>query len=210
MVQGTIAVIDYGGGNLGSLLGALERRGAAFVTTDDPERVRAADAAIFPGDSAFEATMQALAKRRLDAAIIDLVADGKPLLGICIGMQILFEASTEHGSCTGLSVFPGTVKRFSAGPRIPHIGWNTLERVVAHPFTAGVARGAYAYFMHSYRAPLGAATLAVTEHGERFASIVARGNVLGTQFHPEKSRTTGARLLDNFIGIVDAAGRARA
>jgi glutamine amidotransferase len=196
-----IAVVDYGGGNMGSLISALERRGADFIVTDDPETVAGAKAAILPGDGAFGATMEALRTRGLDAAIRASIAAGRPFLGICVGMQLLYERSSEHGTHAGLGVLPGSIARFSAAPRVPHMGWNELEVVAGHPFVRGLASGAYAYFLHSYRAEVDESTLAATVHGERFAAIVARDNVMATQFHPEKSQSTGARLLDNFIAL---------
>lgn len=196
-----LAVIDYGGGNLGSLVAALERRGALFEVTADPTRVADADAAIFPGDGAFGATMDALRARGLDAAIRRLVERERAFLGICVGMQVLYESSTEFGAGPGLGILPGTVSRFENAPRVPHMGWNQLERVAEHPFLEGIGRDEYAYFLHSYRAPVGPATVAAATHGERFSAIVARRNVMGTQFHPEKSRETGARLLDNFLRL---------
>ncbi len=201
-----IAVVDYGGGNLGSLISALERRGADFRVSADPAVVAAARAAILPGDGAFAATMNALRERGLDAAVLAAIAAGKPFLGICVGMQILYEGSDEHGAHAGLGVFPGLVSRFTRAPRVPHMGWNELEIVAGHPFVRGVPSGAYAYFLHSYRAGVDALTLAAATHGERFAAIVARGNVMATQFHPEKSQTTGAVLLDNFIALARADG----
>jgi glutamine amidotransferase len=197
-----LAVIDYGGGNLGSLLAALRRRDAAFAVTDDAATLAQADAAILPGDGAFAATMQALRDRGLDRAILQHIAGGKPFLGICVGMQILFEASDEFGHAQGLGVLQGHVSRFTAAaPRVPHMGWNDLELCVEHPFVEGLALQPFAYFLHSYRAPVGPDTVAACTHGERFSAIVARGNVMGTQFHPEKSRRTGARLLDNFLKL---------
>lgn len=194
-----IAVIDYGGGNVGSLASSLTRRGAAFVVTDNPEEVAASDAVILPGDGAFAATMRALAERGLDHAVREIVARERPFLGICVGMQVLFESSDEHEHCPGFGYLAGCVTRLRHAPRVPHMGWNDLEMVREHPFTAGVRSGAYVYFLHSYRAPVSAATVAATTHGERFASVVAERNIVGTQFHPEKSQTTGARLLDNFV-----------
>jgi len=196
-----IAVVDYGGGNLGSLISALERRGASFVVSEDAEVVAAADAAILPGDGAFAATMAALRARGLDAAVQATIAAGRPFLGICVGMQILYESSAEHGEHAGLGVFPGRISRFSGAPRTPHMGWNELEFVRDHPFVRGVPAGSYAYFLHSYRADVGDTTLAASEHGGRFSAIVARDNVMATQFHPEKSQATGAALLDNFIAL---------
>ena len=199
-----IAVIDFGGGNLGSLISALGRRGAEFVVTADPAEVRAANAAILPGDGAFGATMLALRERGLDAAILDVIDSERPFLGICVGMQVLYERSEEFGEHAGLGTFPGTVGRFEQAPRVPHMGWNQLELTNEHPFVRGLGDDAYAYFLHSFRAPVDSVTIAACTHGERFSAIVARGNVMATQFHPEKSQRTGAVLLDNFIAISTA------
>jgi len=196
-----LTVIDYGGGNLGSLLAALRLRRAAFRITDDPDVLAVSDCAVLPGDGAFAATMQALAERRLDQAILAHIRAGKPFLGICVGMQILFEQSDEFGSARGLGVFPGRVSRFVSAPRIPHMGWNNLEVCASHRFVDGLDAQPYAYFLHSYRAAVGPDTAAACTHGERFSAIVARENVMGTQFHPEKSQRTGARLLDNFLAL---------
>ena len=197
-----IAVIDYGGGNLGSLLAALRRRGAPFTIVDDAWQLEAADAAVLPGDGAFGVTMLALRERELDRAISTHIARGKPFLGICVGMQVLFEESEEFGNSAGFGVFRGRVARFShAAPRVPHIGWNQLDICGAHPFVGNLEARPFAYFMHSYRAGVGPDTLAACTHGERFSAVVARGNVMGTQFHPEKSQDTGAKLLDNFLAL---------
>jgi glutamine amidotransferase len=200
-----LAVIDYGGGNLGSLLAALQRRNARFIVTADPALVARADAAVLPGDGAFAATMDALRARRLDHAIREHISTGKPFLGICVGMQILFEDSDEFGYAPGLGVLNGHVARFADAPRVPHMGWNRLEVTSQHPFVTGLGEEPYAYFLHSYRAPVGEDTVAAATHGERFSAIVARGNVMGTQFHPEKSRHTGARLIDNFLHFAGEA-----
>ncbi len=170
--------------------------------TADPDAVVHAPAAILPGDGAFGATMDALRERGLDRAVRELVARGTPFLGICVGMQILYERSDEHGSFEGLGIFPGMVHRFKGAPRVPHMGWNELELVREHPFVRGLGANEYVYFLHSYCAEVGDDTLAATTHGERFASIVARDNVMATQFHPEKSQATGAKLLDNFLAIL--------
>lgn len=161
---------------------------------------------ILPGDGAFGATMDALRSRGLDRVIERAVEQSVPFLGICVGMQVLYESSNEHGVSRGFGVFPGEVRRFSAAPRVPHMGWNDLEVVSPHPFVNGLKSGEYAYFLHSYCAPVGPNTLAACTHGERFAAIVARGNVMATQFHPEKSQDTGAKLLDNFLAIAAAGG----
>ena len=196
-----LVVIDYGGGNIGSLVAALERRGAAFTLTGDPAVVAAADAAILPGDGAFGATMDALRSAGLDVAIESLIAAGKPFLGICVGMQVLFESSDEYGGATGLGVFAGHVRRFTNTPRVPHMGWNDLRIAGNHPFVAGLRGGEYAYFLHSYRVAQSDATVATCDYGGDFAAVVARGNVMATQFHPEKSQRTGGILLDNFLAL---------
>jgi len=175
-----LAVVDYGGGNIGSLLSALARRNVDAVLTDDPAIVARADAAILPGDGAFGATMTMLAERGLDAAVREFCAAGKPFLGICVGMQILFEDSDEYGIHAGLGLLPGRVSRFKRAPRVPHMGWNDLQIERAHPFIAGLVGGEY------------------------FSAIVARDNLMATQFHPEKSARTGGLLLDNFLRIAAA------
>lgn len=197
-----IAVVDFGGGNLGSLRSGLERRGASFVVTGDPDEVDRGSAAVLPGDGAFGATMEALAERGLDEALWRLIGSGKPFLGICVGMQLLYERGLEHATFEGLGVLPGTVIRFQNAPRVPHMGWNQLEIVREHPFTRGIESGDYVYFLHSYHADSAENALAVCDYGERFPAVVAHENVMGTQFHPEKSQATGAILLDNFLAIV--------
>ena len=201
MTAPKIAVIDYGGGNVGSLVAALEKRGAPFALTQDPRDVERAQAAILPGDGAFGATMDALRERGLDGAIRRTIGAGRPFLGICVGMQVLFHSSDEYGGAAGLGILPGEVRRFTGAPRVPHMGWNDLVIERTHPFVDGIASGAWAYFLHSYRVGATDALVASCDYGERFAAVVARDNVMATQFHPEKSRTTGARLLDNFLAI---------
>ncbi|HEV2643285.1 MAG TPA: imidazole glycerol phosphate synthase subunit HisH [Candidatus Elarobacter sp.] len=196
-----IAVVDYGGGNVGSLVAALQRRDADFALTEDAGVVERAEAAILPGDGAFGATIDALRERGLDGAVRAVIAAGRPFLGICVGMQVLFDSSDEYGGTVGLRILPGDVRRFTAAPRIPHMGWNDLVMERTHPFVDGLASGAWAYFLHSYRVETTDTLVASCEYGERFAAIVARDNVMATQFHPEKSRTTGGRLLDNFLRI---------
>jgi len=201
MAQARLVVIDYGGGNIGSLVSALERRGARFDLSADPAVVGLADAAILPGDGAFGATMRALNERGLDRAIRAHVEAGKTFLGICVGMQALFESSDEYGGHAGLGLLPGTVRRFVSSPRVPHMGWNDLAVEGEHPFIRGLSAGEYVYFLHSYRVVDSPDVVASAEYGERFAAIVARDNVMATQFHPEKSARTGGLLLDNFLRI---------
>lgn len=204
MADPSIAVIDYGGGNVGSLVAALERRDADFVLTGDPDVVARAHAAILPGDGAFGATMDALRERGLDGAVRATVAARRPFLGICVGMQVLFDSSDEYGGAVGLGIVPGDVRRFTGAPRVPHMGWNELTIEHEHPFVDGVASGSWAYFLHSYRVLETDALIASCDYGERFAAIVARDNVMATQFHPEKSHLAGGRLLDNFLRIAAA------
>ncbi|MEA2718791.1 MAG: imidazole glycerol-phosphate synthase subunit HisH [Candidatus Eremiobacteraeota bacterium] len=204
MTAPKIAVIDYGGGNVGSLVAALERRDAPFVLTEDPRDVERAEAAILPGDGAFGATMDALRERGLDVAIRRTIAAGRPFLGICVGMQVLFDSSDEYGGAAGLGILPGEVRRFTGAPRVPHMGWNDLVIARTHPFVDGVESGAWAYFLHSYRVGATDALVASCDYGERFAAVVAHDNVMATQFHPEKSRTTGGLLLDNYLRIAAA------
>ncbi len=194
-----IAVLDYGGGNVGSLLAALARCGAQAALTGDPQVLASASAAILPGDGAFGATMDALRERGLVEPVQRHIKQGKPFLGICVGMQILFERSTEFGGAQGLGFFSGAVSRFEHAPRVPHMGWNSLDEVGGHPLVLRLGEEPYAYFLHSYRAPVTSDTVATSTHGERFSAIVARGSVMGTQFHPEKSQAAGARLLENFL-----------
>jgi glutamine amidotransferase len=200
MTARTIAVIDYGGGNIGSLLAALERRGADFVLTEDPAVIERAGATILPGDGAFGATVDALRERGFDRVIHSAIDARRPFLGICVGMQVLFDSSDEFGGAAGLGILPGHVRRFTT-PRVPHMGWNELVIERTHPFVAGLASGAWAYFLHSYRVADSDALVASCDYGERFAAIVARDNLMATQFHPEKSQTTGGVLLDNFLRI---------
>jgi glutamine amidotransferase len=202
-----LAVVDYGGGNLGSLVSALRRRNAPFEVTGDPARLHDADAAILPGDGAFEATMRALRRNGLDVALKRFIDAGRPFLGICIGMQVLYERSLEYGEHEGLGVLSGTVKRLEGAPRVPHMGWDELEVLGNHPVLDGIVSGDFVYFLHSYCAPVGAETIAACNYGERFAAIVARGNIVATQFHPEKSQHVGGRLLDNFLTRYLAASR---
>lgn len=203
MGSARVAVVDYGGGNIGSLLAALERHQVEFTVTGEPEVLDQARGVIFPGDGAFGATMEALRVRGLDRAIVRAVEAGRPFLGICVGMQILFDGSTEFGATRGLGILRGEVARFAAAPRVPHMGWNTLEPVRDHPFVAHLDEPAYAYFLHSYRAPVTEATVAAATYGDRFSAVVAQRNVMGTQFHPEKSQNTGKRLLENYLQLLE-------
>jgi imidazole glycerol-phosphate synthase subunit HisH len=199
-----VTVIDYKAGNLTSVLKALRHLGAEPVVTDgDLGLVESAERIVLPGVGHFAATKR-LDATSLTGAIRGAIARGAPFLGICVGMQWLYAGSTEAPGQPGLGHFPETCTRFSEGSeKIPHVGWNSLESAACNgPATrllAGVEPGAYVYFTHSYKAPVTPDTAAVTHYTEPFAAAVERGNVFGVQFHPEKSGTTGLRILRNFL-----------
>jgi glutamine amidotransferase len=200
-----IAVADYGIGNLGSVTKAFLRAGAEVRLTGDPRVLREADALVLPGDGAFGATMAEVERRGLVPVLREAVAEGKPLLGICVGMQLLFEESEEHGRHAGLGLLPGRVRRIEGELPVPHMGWNRLRVCRPHPVLDGVPDGAHVYFVHSYRCDAPAdVVVATTDYGRDLAAIVARGSVLGMQFHPEKSQDVGLRLVAGFVRLVHA------
>jgi len=198
-----IAIVDYGIGNLGSVTKGFRHAGAEVELSGDPAVLRRADALVLPGDGAFGATMLELEARRLVPVLREAVEAGTPLLGICIGMQLLFEESEEHGRHLGLGILPGRVRRFDDSLTVPHMGWNTLRARRAHPLLDGVADGAHVYFVHSFYcdAP-DEVVIATSDYGHEFAAVVGRGTVLGLQFHPEKSQAIGLRLVANFVASV--------
>lgn len=195
-------MIDYGIGNLRSVQKALEHAGAQVELTSDPARIAAARKLVLPGVGAFGAGIAALRKRDLVTPIKDAVAAGTPLLGICLGMQLLFDESEEQGAHLGLGLLSGRVLRFSGeGLVVPHMGWNQIEHDGSHPLLRGVPDGAHAYFVHSYYCEPKStqATIARTAYGLSFAAITGRDNVVGLQFHPEKSQHVGLRILENYV-----------
>jgi len=201
----TIAIVDYGLGNLGSVQKAFRHVGATAALTADPAVLRRADALVLPGDGAFGATMDEIRARGLDRLIAEAAAGGRWVLGICIGMQVLFEESEEHGRHQGLGLLPGRVRRFDDSLTVPHMGWNTLRARRAHPLLDGVADGSHVYFVHSYYCDAAEdVVIATSDYGQDFAAIVGRGPVLGLQFHPEKSQDVGQRLVANFVAAVAA------
>ena len=201
-----IAIVDYGLGNLGSVSKALRHCGAQVVLSADPAVLAEAEALVLPGDGAFGATMDEIRGRGLEEPLHAAVRRGQPLLGICIGMQVLFEEGHEHGRHAGLGLLPGTVRRLPEGVRVPHMGWNALRRRRPHPVVDAVPDGAHVYFVHSYFCDAAPdVVLATTEHGVEFPAIVGRGALLGMQFHPEKSQSVGLALIQAWVASVSAS-----
>ncbi len=207
-----IAVVDYGAGNLRSVARALERSGLAPDVTSRPAAVREADGVVLPGVGAFREAGAKLAASGLDKAVRAAIESGRPYLGLCLGLQLLFEESDEHGVSPGLGLLAGRVERFpapgepGAPERVPHIGWNDVRFQGDHALTQRLPRAERFYFVHSYRAvPRDAAIVAgVVDYGAPFAAAVAIDNVFAVQFHPEKSQTAGRGLLDAFNAWVTA------
>jgi glutamine amidotransferase len=193
-----IVVVDYKAGNLTSVMKALHAAGADPVLTDDPTVVQRAERIILPGVGHFAAT-GFLDKHGLKSTIQERVAVGVPFLGICVGLQWLFAGSTEAPGFEGLATFPELCDRFAPGKKVPHVGWNSLAIDSRSKLLAGISNNSFAYFTHSYRAPVTNVTVAITDYGEPFAAAVERDNVMGVQFHPEKSGETGLRVLRNFL-----------
>lgn len=201
-----VVVIDAGVGNLGNVVRALRHLGAEAQISADPAVVAAARCLVLPGVGAFQPPREAL-RGALEEALATALEEGAWLLGICVGYQLLFDAGEEFGRLDGLGLLPGVVRQLPAGVPLPHIGWNRLRGLTEHPLTAGLDSDSYVYFVHSF-APYEVPAehcLARTAHGSEFTAIAARGRVLGTQFHPEKSGAVGLRLLANFLDL--SAGR---
>jgi imidazole glycerol-phosphate synthase subunit HisH len=199
-----VVIVDYGAGNLRSVARAVAHAGVEAVVSTREEDVAAADALIVPGVGAAEDTMANLRAAGLDGPIVEYIASGRPFLGVCMGMQALFEVSEEGGTHECLGVFPGRIVRFPHGLTVPHMGWNTVSATRAHPVLEGIPDGSFFYFVHSYHpAPSDhSVVVAETEYEDvRFPAIVGRDNVIATQFHPEKSGKWGLRVYDNFLRL---------
>jgi glutamine amidotransferase len=198
-----IAIIDYGMGNLCSVQKAMEYLGAETVITDSPDILSRTDKIVLPGVGAFGDAMRELGSRGLVEPLRRAVALQKPFLGICLGMQVLFDRSEESPGVGGLSILPGEVKRFVTDLKVPHMGWNQICIRRQAPIFRGVEDGAFLYFVHSYYAVPGCAEdiAATTDYAVEFASAICRGRLFGTQFHPEKSQTVGLKILKNFIDL---------
>lgn len=200
-----IQIIDYGMGNLRSVQKAFESLGHAATICTDPAAVPSADKVVLPGVGAFRDAIQQLHEHGFVEPIRAYVAAGRPFLGICLGLQLLFDVSYEDGEYAGLGIVPGEVVRFESQPglKIPHMGWNALEVVKPNPLLEGIPGGAHVYFVHSYYVvPQDDSVVATrTFHGRPFVSMIARGNLFATQFHPEKSQRIGLKLLENFARL---------
>ena len=204
-MSAAIAIVDYGAGNVASVVKGLTAAGATVSVSTSPDVIAAADGVVVPGVGHFAAT-SALGPDWRDA-LSRHVQQGRPLLGICLGMQWLFEGSDEAPEVPGLGLLRGRCTRLAAIVKVPHVGWNTLDRTAQSRLLRGVGSDAWAYFTHSYAVPDAAeAVVATTRHGSRFASVVERGVVFGTQHHPEKSGAAGLRQLINFVEIAHRAG----
>jgi glutamine amidotransferase len=201
----SITIVDYGMGNLRSVQKALERLGTEAVITSDAQQIAEAEKVILPGVGAFRDAIQALHDYQLVEVIKDTASAGKPFLGICLGLQLLFDVSYEDGEFQGLGIVPGKVTRFElpAELKIPHMGWNQLHTTTDNPLLNDIRRDAWFYFVHSYYVQPDdeSWTAATTDYGGEFVSIVARDNVFATQFHPEKSQSEGLQLLRNFVAL---------
>lgn len=198
-----IAIVDYGMGNLRSVTNAFKKLGAQVVITQDKKTIESASAVVLPGVGAFGRCVENLRKLELFDFIKKIIQDDKLYLGICLGMQILFEESEEAPGIQGMGVIKGKVPRFTGAVKVPHMGWNSIEVVKEHPILEGIGDGSHFYFVHSFfcQPDEAGVTSTTTVYGTRFASSVQMGNVFACQFHPEKSQRIGLQLLQNFIRI---------
>jgi glutamine amidotransferase len=201
----SLAVLDYGMGNLRSVSKGFERVGASCEVTSDHGRIAEADGVVLPGVGAFPRAMERIGELGLDVALAGAAAEGKPVLGICLGLQLLFESSTELGGAEGLGLLEGHVVEVPAGGRkIPHIGWAAVTWARPSPLTDGLRPGEPFYFVHSFVVePAEDELIGTASYGGEFACVAARDNVFGVQFHPEKSSSAGLRLLRNFVGMCE-------
>lgn len=207
MAKETITMIDYGASNIRSAQKAFEYVGANVTLTDDPDIIRRAEKMVLPGVGAFGPGMAKIKSKNIDLAIHENVNAGVPLLGICLGMQFLFEQSDEMGRHEGLGLLRGSVTRFDLVDnklKIPHMGWNQINHQENHRLLASVPSGAHTYFVHSYycRPAESMVVIANTDYGGEFASIVGQDNVFGIQFHPEKSQKRGLQILKNYVNLI--------
>jgi glutamine amidotransferase len=195
-----IALVDYGAGNLHSVKKAFDSLGAEAVVTDQPETVAAADKIVLPGVGHFS-SLQALDRTGLREALLQAASAGRPFLGICLGMQWLFEGSEECADVAGAGIFPGKCRQFPSSVKSPHVGWNSLAVREASRLLRSVPQDSFVYYTHSFHAPVVAETTASSEYGLQFAGAVERDNIFGVQFHPEKSGDVGLAILKNFCEV---------
>jgi glutamine amidotransferase len=207
-VSTCVGIVNYGMGNLRSVEKALERVGAEPLISDEPEPLGRADGLILPGVGAFPKAMERIRERGFDDYLSSRIVAGTPVLGVCLGMQLLFERSTEGGGADGLGLLRGGVERLDApGLKLPHIGWSPLRLQRGSALTEGLADGEPFYFVHNYAPrPEPEELLGSADYGERFAAVVGRHPVYGAQFHPEKSSTAGLRMLASFVSICSTVG----
>ena len=194
-----IAIVDYGAGNISSVKKALEHLGVESQVTCDPAVIVTAEKIIVPGVGHFS-RCQSL-NEMLRASVLESISSGKPFLGICVGMQWLFQGSTESPETPGVALFAGQCSRFPASVKSPHVGWNQIEISNGSRLLRGVESGSFVYYTHSFRAPVVESTVANTQYGGAFSAAVERGNVFGVQFHPEKSAAAGLKILENFCAL---------
>ena len=199
---GTIALVDYGAGNLRSVENALREVGAEVIVTRDPDAVRKADRVVVPGQGSMPVCAEAMRASGVESALREAIARGAPVLGICVGLQVLFESGEEAGGAKGLGIVPGVIRRLPDGVKLPNIGWCRVRAAgPLHPLFAPMD-GAWAYFAHSYAAPAEAPGVQlVTDHGRTYCAALAQGNLFAVQFHPEKSQRVGLELLQRFVGV---------
>jgi glutamine amidotransferase len=195
-----ITLVDYHAGNLASVRKAFEHLGCKVMITEDPDVIRRARHIVVPGVGHFAATKQ-LSRAGLRDAFVEAIGEGSNFLGICVGMQWMFEGSTEAPEVKGLGVLPGTIERFSAQAKVPHVGWNQIECRGESRILSEIDSPSFVYYTHSYRAPIVAETVGVTEYAGEFSGVVEKNNLFGIQFHPEKSGAAGLKMLENFARL---------
>lgn len=194
-------IVDYGAGNIRSVQNTLDELGAPYIVTNDPEAVRGAAKIILPGVGHFGQMMQAVDRLSLREPLLARIQAGVPFLGICIGLQCLFESSEEAPEAKGLGIFPGSIKRFVGHARVPHMGWNSLSKERPAKLLEGLNEGVFTYFAHSYYAPVIEATAATCTYIQPYTAVIEQKNVHAVQFHPEKSGPVGLRVVSNFLAL---------
>jgi imidazole glycerol phosphate synthase glutamine amidotransferase subunit len=197
-----VTLIDYGAGNVTSVERALQRLGAASQRSNSPEGISRAEALLLPGVGHYASLIRALDERALRAPLLDAIQRGVPFLGVCLGLQALYETSEEARELSGLHLLPGSVRSLPSTVKLPHMGWNQLKLTRASRLLEGISADAYFYFAHSFAATnANGEAVAICNHGANFAAVIEKHNIFAVQFHPEKSGDAGARLLQNFLGL---------